>query len=63
MVLHLNGRISIYVVVDVAHYNISYDFQVNIISWLSILQYFYNETITTSLATSLYMVKGHYVCK
>ena len=23
----------------------------------------FNETITTSLAASLYMVKGHYVCK
>ena len=35
---YLNGRISIYVVVDVAHYDISYDFQVNIISWSSVLQ-------------------------
>ena len=34
---YLNGRIGIYVVVDVAHYDITYNLQVDIITWALVI--------------------------
>ncbi len=34
--LYVDGRVSIYVVVDVVNYNITYDLQVEVITWASV---------------------------
>ena len=34
--LYVDGRVSIYVVVDVVNYDIAYDLQVDVITWASV---------------------------